>query len=152
MFFLGWTEPRNALLQTTLTPLMPSTAPNQATAFSIFPISNHWAEQSNWKSSFTEGIKGEVAAAGPLVATVSPVIAHWIWMDFTFDSRKPLPSQNALALFSSSSPLLLGLRCFQDVFTPPSLVQKAEIWWYVEGAAARYRIGLEANRSFFYLW
>lgn len=48
-----------------------------------------------------EGIKGEVAAAGPLVATGSPVIAQQIWMDFTSDSRRTLLPQMALAPFSS---------------------------------------------------
>lgn len=39
-------EPRDALLQTILTPLMPSTAPNQAKAFSILPAL-HTTEQSS---------------------------------------------------------------------------------------------------------
>lgn len=58
MFFLGWTEPRDALLQTTLTPLMPSTAPNQATAFSIFPVSTSLSRTVKLKKQFYRRYQG----------------------------------------------------------------------------------------------
>lgn len=70
-------------------------------------------------------------------------------MDFTFGSRNPLLSEMALAPFSSS-PAAGAQRFPGGYFTFTSLVQTAEIWWYaaVEWAAARCRIGLEANRRF----